>query len=93
MKYATCILFGLPRGECTVDDSHLAPPSCVFKRYDPVNSQSKWFGALPPGRYDPKTGFKTHSCGWGYWTGRTVDEARQQVFDWLWEHWETPSVS
>ncbi len=62
-----------------------APPKCTCRKYMPLNRSWYWRGVLPPNRTDDKNHLSM-SAGWGFYTGRTQQEARDLVLDWLNAH-------
>ena len=74
---------GGPRTACTEVLDHLAPAGCRFRRYDPTGSRAPYYkGELPAGKHDD-SGHRSHSCGWGFYAGRGVEEATWEVQTWL----------
>ena len=70
---------GGPRTACTEVLDHLAPAGCRFRRYDPTGSRAPYYkGELPAGKHDD-SGHRSHSCGWGFYAGRSVEEAKEEV--------------
>ena len=62
-----------------------APVGCTFRLNIPENRSPFFRGELPQGRLDSK-GYHTKSAGWGFYSSRTEQEARDLVLGWLVEH-------
>lgn len=63
---------------------HEAPPGCFFRRYQPPNKPGFWKGWLAPGKLSDE-GRRSKQAGWGFYAGRSRDEAYSHVKDWLHE--------
>ena len=74
-----------PRSKCTEDRSSLCPDGCTMRQYCPEDRGYYWRGELPAGLRSPG-GHLTKSATWGFFVGRTQEEAADLVFTWLWEH-------
>ena len=73
-----------PRTAAAEDCSDLVPAGCTLRMYTSGEAPC-WKGELSGTVLDP-AGRHTRSRRWGFYSGRSQDEAYEDVFDWLWEH-------
>ena len=73
-----------PRTAAAEDCSDRGPAGCTLRMYTSGEAPC-WKGELSGTVLDP-AGRHTRSRRWGFYSGRSQDEAYEDVFDWLWEH-------
>ena len=69
-------------GKSTADLSHRQPPGCLLRRYNPATRSEFWFARLPRGVKDGNNR-ASKSLTWGFWSGRSEEEAVAQLEQWL----------
>ena len=71
------------RRAAAVDADEDAPIGCTLRRHKATRTRApSWRGVLHQDKTDAG-GHRTKSCGWGFYTSRSVEEAKREVLEWL----------
>ena len=65
-----------------VDSYPDIPFDCTMRKYEPDDGSYRWVGDLPSGVVDDN-GRHTRTLTWGFFAGRSEEEAVQNISDWL----------